>query len=50
MERQRSHFAPKVLYDIEKLVVDLGLVLILVLNGVEVVDGVSDAEGAGILV
>ena len=50
MERQRSRLALKVLHDIEKLVVDLGLVLELNLDGVEVAEGVSDVEGAAILV
>ena len=42
--------ALEVLHDIEKLVVDLGLVLELDLDGVEVAEGICDVQGAGILV
>lgn len=42
--------ALKVLHDIEKLVVDLWLVLELDLDGVEIAEGVCDVKGASILV
>ena len=50
MQRHCSRLALKILHDVEKLVVDLGLVLELDLDGVEVAKGVCDVERTSILV